>query len=199
MQTATTKTNRKAARAAAKAAKAQAEAQNSAVVESQEAPQISGQEGAVPSLAEVVAQVEAQPAAPSPSPEAKEVGKVVLHFGKDEKGLPKEVKPNRPQTRILLFLAKNEGKTFSRKAISGKQAADVDYPYCTSHLGSERDDIRAKNDVKIYPSLKSLGLVRSVASQGGTEYAITELGKRFVEAISAPATVVAPSAEESKS
>lgn len=131
----------------------------------------------------------AAPTIPANTPPAAQNGsKVVLHFA------GKEVRPNRPQNRIILFLAQNAGKSYSRKEISAKHAANVDYPYCTSHLGSERDDIRQKNDGKIYPSLKSLGLVSSSSAQGGTVYAITELGRRFAAELQAPNTVVAPSA-----
>ncbi|MCK9569152.1 MarR family winged helix-turn-helix transcriptional regulator [Candidatus Pacearchaeota archaeon] len=93
---------------------------------------------------------------------------------------PREKKEGlrKPQIRILKTLAK-ANKPLTRAEVSEK--APVDVATCVEYLGSWDDATRESNDVKHFPSLVSLGLVKHVdEDRDGRSvivYSITAKGK----------------------
>src|SRR5690242_1633048 len=84
-----------------------------------------------------------------------------------------------PQVRILQALAKS-GKPLSRKEIAEK--APVDLAACVEYIGSADPAIRKANDVKHFPSLVSLGLVKEERHEGEpVTYAITAKGRKLAK------------------
>lgn len=83
-----------------------------------------------------------------------------------------------PQVRILKALAK-AGKPLPRKTIAEK--APVDQAACVEYLGSHDDSIRKANDVKHFPSLVTLGLVKceiqDVDGRDVVVYSVTAKGR----------------------
>lgn len=92
----------------------------------------------------------------------------------EKKGLTK------PQLRILACLAK--GVTLTRAEISEK--APVDNAFCTEYLGSLKDEVRLKNDIKL-PSLLTLKMIKvaihEVEGKNIAQYTITAVGKQAHE------------------
>lgn len=84
------------------------------------------------------------------------------------------------QERILKALARTSPMT--RKLIS--QKAPCDLANCTELVGSADDDKRKANDIKHFPSLISLGLVRiRIDEEQGSMVEITAAGKKAAEKI----------------
>lgn len=85
----------------------------------------------------------------------------------------------KPQVKVLAALAKSD-KPLSRKEIA--TTAAVDQSMCTEYLGSSDDAIRAKNDVKVMPSLLTLGhIVVAKSDDGKDSYSITAAGRKALE------------------
>jgi len=87
----------------------------------------------------------------------------------------------KPQVRILQTLAKSS-KALNRSEISAQ--AKVDLANTTELIGANKDEVRASNDAKYYPSLLTLKLVKFAASEvegsKGTYFAITPAGKKAI-------------------
>jgi len=90
----------------------------------------------------------------------------------------------KPQRRILTALLNHESLT--RKGIS--QVATVDNAFCTELLGSLKDEVREANDVKHFPSLISLGLIKYESApdendKQTTYYSLTAKGTKAADAL----------------
>lgn len=103
-------------------------------------------------------------------------------------GAPREKKEGlrKPQIRILHALAK-AGKPLTRGQISDK--APVDNACCTEYIGSDDAEVRAANDKRRFPSLLTLGLLKTVPHQDGdkatTAYDLSAKGAKEVEKLKA--------------
>ena len=84
---------------------------------------------------------------------------------------------SKPQIRILNALLKSSPLT--RKQIS--ETAPVDNAFCTEYLGSLKDEIRIKNDVKLVSLLTHKFIKSETDEELGVVYHITALGKQAVE------------------
>lgn len=88
---------------------------------------------------------------------------------------------NKPQTRILEFLSK-QNKAQTRKDIS--EGASVDLAMLNSYIGSHKEDIRLKNDAKVCVSLLTMGFVKATSPEDesvrGVAYEITSAGKKAI-------------------
>lgn len=87
-----------------------------------------------------------------------------------------------PQIRILAALAKNNHLTRAQLA----EKAPVDVAACVEYLGSHNDDVRKANDVKHFPSLRTLGYVKlevheSSDGRDSFQYVITASGRKAYE------------------
>jgi hypothetical protein len=84
----------------------------------------------------------------------------------------------KPQIRILKCLA--DGRARTKPQIV--KDARVERGWCTSYLGSNDPEKRAYNDAREFPSLLTLGYIRSeIVDAGGKDiyvYEITDKGRR---------------------
>jgi hypothetical protein len=84
----------------------------------------------------------------------------------------------KPQIRILKCLA--DGRARTKPQIV--KDAMVERGWCTSYLGSNDPEKRAYNDAREFPSLITLGLIRSeTVDAGGKDvyiYEITDKGRK---------------------
>jgi hypothetical protein len=96
-------------------------------------------------------------------------------------------KLRKPQVRILRVLA--DGRARTKPQIS-KDTGILQWLYCL--LGAQDEEVRARNDVRMYPSLLTLGLIRSeVMDAGGKDvyvYEITPKGRQVVVRLAAEST-----------
>jgi hypothetical protein len=86
-----------------------------------------------------------------------------------------------PQVRILAYL-KGQTKPVARKQIAEKAPCDV--ANCVELIGHNDEAARKANDVKHFPSLISLGLVKIVKAPedaSGTHYEITAKGRQKLD------------------
>lgn len=112
--------------------------------------------------------------APAVTSPTVEVAKVESPETTKPKGRTKTQGLRKPQVRILRALAKHGSLT--RKELSGK--APVDNAFCTEYVGSASDEIRVKNDAKVFPSLVTLGFVNgTVDAERGRIFTITKEGR----------------------
>jgi len=81
----------------------------------------------------------------------------------------------KPQARILVALSKSKAP-LTRSQIATN--APVDNAACVEYLGSHNEETRKANDVKHFPSLLTLGLIKfgPTEDSGTVTYAITAKG-----------------------
>lgn len=117
------------------------------------------------------------------TPKKKSVPKKVSKSATKKTTKPKADGPNKPQLRILEFLAK-QNRSVNRQQIS--EGANVDTAMLNSYIGSDKPEIREKNDAKVCKSLLTLGLVKVAPPEDesvrGTCYQITAAGKKVAKA-----------------
>lgn len=105
----------------------------------------------------------------------------------------------KPQERILLALAKYGELT--RSEIAAK--APVDNAFCTELVGSRKPEVREKNDVKHFPSLISLDLVRATDHENSegkmvVGFSLTAKGKKEAEKLSKSTATAKPTKKPAK-
>lgn len=83
-----------------------------------------------------------------------------------------------PQIRILQALSKSK-TPLNRAEIASQAPCDV--ASLTEQLGSLDEAKRLVNDVKHFPSLLSLGFVKSDTGESGVVYSITANGRKALE------------------
>lgn len=90
----------------------------------------------------------------------------------------------KPQIRVLQALLE-AGKPLDRKQIS--QLGNVDYAMLNSYIGAYNDDVRAKNDRVVMPSLYTLGYIKfSKQDVDGRDVifnVLTATGRKAIEKI----------------
>jgi hypothetical protein len=93
-------------------------------------------------------------------------------------------KLRKPQVRILRVLADGRART---KAQISRDTGILQWLYCL--LGAQDEEVRARNDERMYPSLLTLGLIRSeIMDVGGKDvhvYEITPKGRHVVSRLAA--------------
>lgn len=87
----------------------------------------------------------------------------------------------KPQIRILLALLKKPQQTRVQLSAS----APVDQAACVEYIGSPKEEVRLANDVKHFPSLVSLKLVKQeqvdIDGKDVIVYSLTAAGKKEAE------------------